>query len=119
MKKILFIEDESQLVEAYRDKFSKIYEVNFAIDSASAIEKAKEWKSDLIVLDILIPGELNGIGVLKELKAMEETKLIPVLVLTNLEDQEGVVLSLGAIDCLVKSNTSFETVENKVRSILE
>lgn len=119
MKKILFIEDETQLIEAYKSKFERGYLVDFATDSASAIDKATNWKPDLIILDILIPGETNGVGVLEELKLKKETSLIPVLVLTNLENQEETVLSLGAVECLTKSDTSFDTVAKKVADILD
>jgi len=119
MKKILFIEDELSLIEAYKNKFQAGYEINFSFDGESGLKKAKEWRPDLIVLDILIPGEINGVGVLKELKANKDTILVPVLVLTNLEDQEEITMALGAVECLVKSNTSFETVAKKISDILD
>jgi len=74
---------------------------------------------DLIILDIIMPGQMNGLGLLKEIKNNPYTFRIPVLVLTNLEGQESDVKQAGAVDCLVKANTSFENVEQKVKSVLE
>jgi len=119
MKKILFIEDEIKLNEAYKRKFSISYQIDFAIDSVSGLKKIEDWKPDLIVLDIIIPGELNGIDILRKLKSNEKTSSVPVLVLTNLEDQEKTVLDLGAVGCLTKSNTSFNEVADKIAIILK
>jgi len=118
MKKILFIEDENNLNEAYRIKFASGYQVDFAVDAKIGLQKAEEWQPDLIILDIIMAGEMNGIGVLKELKSKIETAPIPVIVLTNLEDQEETVMELGATDCLLKANTSFDVVAQKISEVL-
>ena len=119
MKKILFIEDENNLNEAYRIKFASGYQVDFAIDAKIGLQKAKEWQADLIILDIIMAGDMNGIGVLKELKSNIKTAPIPVIVLTNLEDQEETVTKLGAIACLLKANTSFDMLAQKISEVLE
>jgi len=118
MKKILFIEDENNLNEAYRTKFASGYEVNFATDAKTGIQKATEWKPDLIILDIVMAGDINGIDALKELKSKPNTSSIPVIVLTNLEDQEETVMEMGATECLLKANTGFEIVAQKISNIL-
>lgn len=117
-KKILFIEDEEDLIQAYKSKFSKIYDAEFATDAEAGLKKAGEWKPDLIVLDIIIPGEKNGLAVLEELKNNPATSEIPVIVLTNLENEEKTVLRLGASACLVKAQTSFDKVTEVVESYL-
>ena len=119
MKKILFIEDENNLNEAYRIKFASDYEVDFAVDATIGLQKAKEWQPDLIILDIIMAGEMNGIGVLKELKSKSETVAIPVIILTNLEDQEETVKQMGAIACLLKANTSFEVLAQKISEVIQ
>ena len=119
MKKILFIEDEPELCQAYKEKFQKKYNIDFAMNSADGLKKIQSWFPDLIILDILIPGETNGIGLLKEIKMSAKTKHIPVLVLTNLENQDETVISLGAKECLIKSNISFESVASKVSKLLD
>jgi len=119
MKKILFIEDENNLNEAYRTKFSSVYEVDFATDATIGLQKATEWQPDLIVLDIVMAGDMNGIDVLKKLKANIETVAIPVIILTNLEDQGQTVIDLGAVEYLLKANTSFDLVAQKINHIFE
>lgn len=118
MKKILFIEDENDLNLAYRKKFEGLYIVDFASDSVMALQKVEDFFPDLVILDIIIPGEVNGIGVLKEIKSNVKFAKIPILILTNLEGQEETVKNLGAVDCLVKSNTSFDIVAQKIENIL-
>jgi CheY-like chemotaxis protein len=118
MKKILFIEDESDLNIVYKKKFSSLYEIDFAVDSETALTKVISWHPDLIILDIIIPGKINGIGLLKEIKNNINISYIPVLVLTNLEDEEKTVKSLGAVDCLIKSNVGFDVVAEKIENIL-
>jgi len=118
MKKILFIEDENDLNTVYKKKFSSIYNIDFATNSETALNKIISWHPDLIILDIFIPGKYNGIGVLKEIKSNLEISDIPVLVLTNLEGEEKTVLSLGAVACLIKSNVGFDVVAEKIEYIL-
>ena len=43
MKKILFIEDESDLNIVYKKKFSSLYEIDFAVDSETALTKVISW----------------------------------------------------------------------------
>ena len=84
MKKILIIEDEpdartllARRLAAYR------FDVVEAQDAPSGIQKAKEMKPDLIVLDLRLPGQ-DGIEVYRALRADPSTESIPVLFLTAL-----------------------------------
>jgi len=76
----------------------------FAVEAAhngrGGLLRAREWKPDAIVLDVMMPG-LDGWGVLTALKGEPETSEIPVVMLTILEESE-VGFALGAIDFLVK-----------------
>jgi len=76
-------------------------------------------KPDLILLDLILP-ELNGLEVLKNLKANENTRNIPVIILTNLGDLENIekALELGATTYLVKADHTLEEVINKVKNAL-
>jgi len=63
---------------------------------------------------------MDGFEVLKELKENEETKNIPVIILTNLEETEDIqkALELGATTYLVKSSYTLEEVVNKIEKAL-
>src|SRR3989344_3912910 len=85
MKRILFIEDESALQKTLGDLLSQEgYEVTPALDGEIGLKLAFSKKPDLILLDLIMP-KVNGFEVLKKLKETDETKDIPVIVLTNLE----------------------------------
>jgi DNA-binding response OmpR family regulator len=120
MKKILFIEDESALQKTFGDILGKKgYRVVKALDGESGLKLAKGERPDLILLDLILP-KMDGFGVLKGLKASEETKSIPVIILTNLEETEDIqkALELGATTYLVKSSYTLEEVVNKIEQSL-
>ncbi|MCP6719153.1 MAG: response regulator [Patescibacteria group bacterium] len=120
MKKILFIEDESALQKTFSDVLKgNGYEVISAIDGEIGLELAKNKKPDLILLDLVLP-KIHGFEVLKKLKEHEETKDIPVIVLTNLEGVVDVdkAIELGATSYLVKAQYSLEEIIEKIKKAL-
>ncbi|OIP75876.1 MAG: hypothetical protein AUK07_00775 [Parcubacteria group bacterium CG2_30_36_21] len=120
MKKILFIEDESALQKTFGDILkNKGYGVLKALDGESGLRSAQGERPDLILLDLILP-KMDGFEVLKELKENEETKNIPVIILTNLEETEDIqkALELGATTYLVKSSYTLEEVVNKIEKAL-
>jgi len=121
MKRILFIEDESALQKTLGETLRENgYEVVSALDGESGVKLAKTKKPNLILLDLILP-KLPGFEVLKQLKKEEETKDIPVIVLTNLEEVGDVekAMELGATSYLVKANYSLKEVVDKVKTALE
>jgi len=119
-KKILFIEDESALQITFGDMLSKQgYEMIKAMDGKTGLDLAKEKTPDLILLDLILP-KMDGFGVLKGLKEDEETKDIPVIILTNLENTGDVqrALELGATNYLVKANYTLTEILEKIEKIL-
>lgn len=119
MKKLLIIEDDTTTNSAYSNKFSKKYEVVSAADGKEAFTKAVKEKPDLIILDIMLPGGLNGFDVLRNLKHNSLTAGIPVVVLTNLSEQEEAARAGGAVECLVKANTDINKVEAVIVKYLQ
>ena len=121
MKHILFIEDESALQKTVGEVLKQEgYEVIPALDGEAGLELAKRKKPDLILLDLILP-KLHGFEVLKKLKEDEETKEIPVIILTNLEGMGDVdkAIKLGATTYLVKANYSLEEIAEKIKKIIE
>ena len=120
MATILFIEDERNLQKTFRDLLEdEGYEMISALDGKEGLKKAKE-KPDLILLDLILP-KLHGFKVLKKLKAKEETKDIPVIILTNLEGTDDVqkALEMGVTTYLVKSDYELGEVLDKIENSLE
>ena len=117
MKKILFIEDESALQKTFGEVLKQEgYEMIPALDGEIGLRLAKSEKPDLILLDLILP-RINGFEVLKQLKIDEETKSIPIIILTNLEKAEDIqkALELGAATYLVKANYTLAEVVEKVK----
>lgn len=110
MSKILVVDDEPELVKAIEIRLrASGYQVEVAYDGEEGIKKAMEFKPDLIILDIVMP-KISGYEVCKILKSNEETRHIPILILTASQQREleKKCLALGAKIALMKP---FETEE--------
>ncbi len=121
MKKILFVEDEPNLQKAIGEILKQEgYEIFGAFDGAQGIELAKKEKPSMILLDLILPKK-DGFEVLKEIKADEELKNTPVIILTNLEGSGDVekALDLGATTYLVKANYELDDIVAKIKEFLK
>ena len=120
MAKILFVEDEPTLQKELKEilEQEKVKIVS-AFDGEQGLKAAQTEKPDLILLDLILPKK-DGFEVLKDLKADEKTKNIPVIVLTNLEGIGDVekALELGATTYLVKANYKLDDVIAKIKELL-
>lgn len=117
---ILVVEDETFLVKIYSVKLKKEgYDVDIATDGEQAVSKAAELKPDLILLDLILP-KLNGFEALEQIRKHPELKKTPVIVLSNLGQEEDIkrAESLGADDYLVKANFSIQDVVQKIKGVL-
>jgi len=113
---VLFIEDDPDIAEMYRLKLELDgYAVHLAHDGEAGVARARELVPDLIFLDIRLP-KLDGFGVLEFLRADERTRDIPVVILSNYGERELVErgLKLGALEYLVKSETSPAALSGRV-----
>lgn len=119
MKKVLIVEDDEDTQKIYQQAFSEAgFETIPAFDADSAIPLAVNQKPNLIVLDIMLPGKLNGFDILEQIKKSEETSKIPVLILTNLESEKKVAIDIGAADYFIKANTSIEDVVERAKQLV-
>ena len=114
--KVLVVDDEAHLaglVESYLQRES--FEVQKAYDGPTALDLARAWQPDLIVLDVMLPG-LDGIEVCRRLRQFSDAY---VLMLTaRAEEVDKVVgLSVGADDYLTKPFSPRELVA-RVRAML-
>lgn len=120
-KRILVVEDEVTLNQALVEFLSaEEFEVSSAHDGEEGAKMAKSKKPDLILLDIILPKK-DGYEVLEELKNNEETKNIPVILLTNLESAQDVqkAFEKGATTYLVKSSYKMQDIAAKIRETLK
>lgn len=119
-KTILIIEDEKDLrffiAQALKDEGFETIE---ASDGEEGLEKAKKERPDLIVLDLLLPG-MDGYQFLSALKKDPNLEEIPVLILSNLGQEEEIErgLKLGAIDYLIKANFTLDEIVERIKKLI-
>jgi two-component system alkaline phosphatase synthesis response regulator PhoP len=123
-KKILIVEDDSFLHSLLADNMSllrdKGLEVIPTFNGEDALKAARERKPDVVLLDIVLPG-MNGFEVLEELKKDKELKDVPVIILSNLSQDEDIKRGkdLGADEFLVKANFTLDVLTEKIANVLE
>lgn len=120
-KSILLVDDDLTLREMYAERLkAEGFSVEMAKDGEEALTKAGELKPNVILLDVMMP-KINGLDVLKQLRAQPETKDIPVIILTALiQDREKMEsITRGADDYVVKSETMPGDVIQKIHGVLE
>lgn len=120
-QKILLIEDDKMLLEMYSSKFTREgYDIVTAENGSEGLKSAREHKPDLILLDIILP-KLDGFAALKEIRKDAEIKDVPVILLTNLGQDQDIQKgkALGADDYFVKANHTPTEVVEKVRQLLD
>lgn len=118
--KILMVEDELSILTPYVDFLTmRGYEVQKAADGDSGLSLAKSFKPDIILLDIMLP-KVDGLDVLRQLKADAETAKIKVILLTAL-GRDSVIkqgFDLGADAYLIKDQEDQESVEKAILKTL-
>lgn len=116
---VLVADDEPDILEllVYRLRRSG-YEVAAARDGAEALRLAQEQRFDLAVLDVMMP-ELDGYELTRRLRAQEQTRRIPVILLTARAQSSDVAagFGVGADDYLRKPFNPDELVA-RVRAVL-
>ena len=89
-RKILVVDDDPDIVDASRAILESAgYEVDSAANGTEALEKVRSGAPDLVLLDIMMDRETEGFHVSYELKEDEETKDIPIIVLTAIGQKSG------------------------------
>lgn len=119
-KSILVVEDDQFYSSIFKKKLTlEGFNVTLAADGEQGLKAARENLHNLILLDMVMPVK-DGIQTLKELKADETLKKIPVIILSNLGQEADIEETklLGAADYIVKSNMSIQDMVEKVKKYL-
>jgi len=120
MQKILIVEDDNILSKAVNTALmGEGYKTLIAVDGEDALIKVREFKPDLILLDLFMPKK-SGEEVLAELKNDEETKHIPVLITTVKSEEDSIsrCVALGARGYFLKAHYTLEKIIEEIRSVL-
>jgi len=121
MSKILVVEDDKYLANAYRLKLGKSqFDVTLALDGREALALLETMTPDLIILDIVLPNE-DGFTILEKIKKGEKSKSIPVIIASNLGQKEDLekAKKLGAVDYFVKSQLTLDDLVKKINTLLQ
>ena len=117
---ILVVDDEPHIVEVVQDYLKQAgYRVLTARDGQTALTLARHEHPDLIVLDLMLPGGLDGLDVCRVLRQDQTLADVPIIMLTaRIEETDRLIgLELGADDYITKPFSPREVVA-RVRAVL-
>ena len=120
MKKILIVEDDAFLKGLAAQKLAEHkFEVISAGSAEEAVKLVDTETPDLILLDVILPGD-DGFVVLKKIRENVKMVKTPVIIFSNMADPENMkkAESLGATSYMVKSNFTLAELVEKVKSLL-
>jgi two-component system alkaline phosphatase synthesis response regulator PhoP len=114
--RVLIVDDEGSIVDLVRSYLSKEgFQVEVAMDGPTGLAKARAFKPDVVVLDIMLPG-MDGIEVLRQLRTGSSAYV--VMLTAKAEETDKVIgLSMGADDYLTKPFSPRELTA-RIRAIL-
>ncbi len=119
MKHVLMIEDDRSLHTLYGDALSK-EGIGFsaAATGKEALELMIKSPPDLVVIDVMLPGGMNGFDVAEQIRQNPATSKIPFIILTNLDSEKQSAMAVGAADYIVKTDATLSGVVSKIKTLL-
>ena len=120
MKRILIIEDDSFITKIYSGAFEMAgYKVATAADGEKGLKLIADFKPHLVQLDLMVP-KVNGVEIIKRIRAYSETKSLPILVISNcfLTDMVREAWRAGASKVLSKLHCSPRLVLDLIEGLL-
>lgn len=118
MAKIAIVEDDVAIAQMYRMKFeAEGYKVEWAENGKLGLALCETMKPDMVLLDLMMP-EMNGDEMLEEMRATAWGKSTPVIVLTNVGEQEAPakLKELGIKAYVVKAEMTPKQVVDLVKA---
>ncbi len=120
MNEILIIDDEEDFGFFVKSnlQMNDEFHVNVAVDGKTGLKIAEEVRPDLILLDVMMP-KMDGLQVLRKLKANKKTQHIPVIMLTAKNDEDSIAEAIGSFsEQYIIKPIEMATLENKIRTVL-
>ena len=116
--RILIVDDDGNFVRKLKDAFESKYNVEYAFSVNEFYEKFKPYYFDLILLDIKLPRDKEGLDILKLIK--EENPLVPVIMVTAYPDVDSAIqaLKIGARDYIQKEKVDIPSLVKMVDSVI-
>jgi two-component system alkaline phosphatase synthesis response regulator PhoP len=119
--KILFVEDDPRYSDLYNDYLKlKGFDVLQVFQGEKVMEKLKEFKPDLILLDLMLP-KMRGEEVLDLLEKDEEARKIPVIILTAYiyDEEQKIKLKARVDDYIIKTELTPREIVKRINKILD
>lgn len=121
---ILIVEDDNFLKDLLGEQLtagSLPFKPTYAYDGKQAIEAMATEKPEIVLLDIRLPGGKDGLDVLEWVRNNERTQEVPVLILSNYNQEEYVRRGkeLGIEGYLVKANFSLKEIIKELKKVVD
>lgn len=117
---ILLVEDSPTQAEFYKSVLMEMgLQVRLAHDGKTAIDMAVLYAPNLIILDVNLPGGLDGLQVCYRLSRMPETHQIPVIMLTQRDSSKDAIegMKVGAVDYIAKDEFAVQTLLESMKQL--
>ena len=123
MLNVLLIDDDPDIVDVITFSLEMRWpnsKVSVGINGESGLLMLESENPQVVILDVSLPG-MDGFEVLRKLKEQENTKNIPVIILSNLGQKEDVDkgMELGAKDYMIKAHFTPGEIMEKIKSIVK
>jgi DNA-binding response OmpR family regulator len=116
---VLIVEDDVQLIQSMASACrEKGWQASLASTGDQAFDELHTGSFNVILLDVMLPGGMNGFDILEELKRRDQWKNIPVIMMTNLDSEEKTARSIGAADYIVKANVSLDEIVERIEKVV-
>jgi len=119
-EKILIIDDEKNIVELLKFNLElNGYQTEYAYDGKIAIDKIREWKPELVLLDIMLPG-VDGITISQIIRSDENLKNMPIIMMTakSQDSDKFIGFESGADDYITKPFVVKEVIY-RIKAVLK
>jgi two-component system, NtrC family, response regulator AtoC len=100
-RRLLVVDDETEVVDVLREHFEATYDVDTAPDGKKALKLIRTRRPDVILLDIQLPG-LNGLEVMKRIQTVDPKPVVIVVTATDDTDVAAQAMSQGAFSYVPK-----------------
>lgn len=121
MNRLLIVEDDVTVATIYRNKLSSEgFQVAIATDGREGQEKARNFKPDAVILDLMLP-TINGVELIQKFRAEPEFKNLPIIVFSNTYMSTLVqeAWKAGATKCLSKANCTPKQIIEVLHDVLK
>lgn len=121
-KQVLIIEDDAFLQGLVVRKLSSTgFTVQAAGQWAEAETFLKTFSPDIFIVDLVLPGGVDGFGIIAEIRKMSQFAQTPIIIFSNLSDEKDQTKAeeLGASLFMVKSNFTLDELVEKVNALIK